>query len=478
MISIETAPSELRSEHLKENLTFLDRQRLIQPSVNSQVHFDFQGLRQSYKDDPKHPESQFISRFGRVWIYDMALSIFVDLKVNRFRQAGYQVGRVMQLALQEKERGYDGLWHFSYNTQGDCFVDPRGPTGANSWCLKAIYAYVLATGELSALAWANRVVQSYLFGRQVMDPLDARYGLIRAGFHNPDDIDRIDGMGYHVYEGERNRPYEFCVLEHNANVVGTYRLAFRATQKYAPSQTAFLRELIHRHEILMRGMRRLFWQGDHFVSAVDGKGHFFLGTDGQPSIAVDNNTWAPHVFVPYDPDFALTSLRYCLNRFLIQTPSALVEGFDPSEEFPSVPPRLEGAYFFTASFSDPFVDVPSKHRPTMEKLIQLEATYGLICFIWDLLPYLSDSPDRLPLQRRVQDLYQSMIHLQRLYGSCAAPYASANVPGVFTTLNSVTTAATAATTAALLLDISDSDWIGVSPPAEFVVDGRAPLKSC
>lgn len=476
MVSIEIAPSELRNQHLRENLTFLDRQRLLQPSVNTQIEFDFQGLRQSYKNDPRHPESRFVAQFSRIWIYDAALNIYADLKAGRFRLAGYQVGRVMQLALQEEARGYEGLWHFSYNTQEDSFIDPRGPAGSNAWCLSAVYAYLLATGETSALEWANRTVQRYLFRLQVMDPAHPLCGLIQAGLYNPDDLELCDNMGYHVYERNANQPYEHAILEHNIDVAGTYRLAFRAIRRFAPHQAPLLKELIRRHDLLMQGIRRCFWQKDHFVSALNGKGHFFLGIDGQPSVAVDNNTWAAHVFLPYDPELALQSLQYVMNRFVIRTPVAEVQ--DLPNRVEAEFSDLEGVYYFPAAFSDPFVQVPLEHRPKLERLFQLEAAFGLVLFLHDLAQTVGDPDLKRRLAARAEELYRRTVTLQRLYGPCAAPYASANVPAFFSTLDCVTTATTAVVAASVLSGVPNEDFIGVAPPAEFVVNGRPPLKSC
>ncbi|MBI3318492.1 MAG: hypothetical protein HYZ90_05045 [Candidatus Omnitrophica bacterium] len=460
------------SDDLKECLRFLDRQRLMTPSVNGQIGFDFQGLRQSYLDNPKHPDARFIARFGRIWIYDVALSIYADLKAGRFRSAGYQAGRVMQVALQEEEKGFRGLWHFSYNTQGDLFIDPRGPTGANAWCLNAIYSTMISAGDSSALSWANRMVKEYLFPQQVMEKEDTRFGLVRAGLHNADDAARGDGMGYRVYEGRANHPYQHCILEHNADAAGTFRLAFRASRHFGFKGEKFLEELIHRHDLLMKGIRRIFWQGDHFVSALDGEGRLFTGTDGQPSLAVDNNTWAAHVFLPYDLEMSLSSIRYVEKKFLIQTPPALLE-----DAHAPASAGLHGLYYFTAAFVDPFVQVAEEDRGKMEHLLHPEAAFGFVLFLKEAAERVGQPQERERLMRRAMELYDQTVRLQRLYGSGGAPYASANVPRIFSTLHSVTTAASGAIAAGILQGARSDDFIGVVPPPEFSVDGKSPEKA-
>lgn len=458
-------------QYLRDGLAFLDRQTLIQPSVNEQIGFDFQGLRKSYRDDPSHPDARFVARFGRIWIYDVGLSIYADLKTGRLRQAGYQAGRVMQLALKEKERGFKGLWHFSYNTQGDLFIDPRGPTGANAWCLNALLSYLLATGNTAGREWIKETVREYLFDLQVMDPKDPRFGLIRAGRHNADDAPQGDAMGYHVYEGNLNQLYPHAILEHNADVAGTFRLVYQAVQRFDPNDGRLLEELIHRHDLLMRAIRRCFWQGDHFVSAIQSNGQFYTGTDGEPSVAVDNNTWAAHIFLPYDPDLCRSAIRYVEQRFLTRTPPAQVEDLPAGSESK----ELEGFYYFPSSFQDPFVLVPDEHRPKLEQMLQPEAAFGFVLFLKDAASHTPDPKEREALQTRAWDLYRQAVELQQLYGPSGAPYASANLPKIFSTLHSVTTAATGLITTAILEGkASGDDFIGAAPPEEFVVDGKKP----
>ncbi len=461
------------SEYLKGALAFLDGQMLIAPSVNGQIGFDFQGLRQSFREDPRHPDSNKVARFGRIWMYDVALSIYADLKAGRIRQAGYQAGRVMQLALREEERGYRGLWHFSYNTRGDDFIDPRGPAGANAWCLNAIYAYLLQRPDAGLLQWANRMVREYLFVLQVMDSGDPRHGLIRAGLHNADEAARGDAMGYRVYEGEINHPYQHVILEHCADAAGTLRLAHRANRRLPAPEGRFLEELARRHDLLLQGMRRRFWQEDHFVSALDDSGKVICGTDGQPSIAVDNNTWSAHVFVPYDLELARSAVQFIERNFVVMTPPAGVEDAQPGAD----PTGLKGLFYFLANFSDPFVKVPAEARGKMEQMFQIEAAFGYVLFLLGMAGCLPDPKEGQRFRQRAEEIYRNTVKLLQLYGPSAAPYASVNVPAVFSTLSSVTTAGSGVATTAILEGAPGDDFIGVLPPPEFTVAGKPPLKS-
>ncbi|MBI3322159.1 MAG: hypothetical protein HYZ94_00560 [Candidatus Omnitrophica bacterium] len=465
--------SEQRSEYVRDALAFLDRQMLNSPSVNDQVGFDFQGLRQSFQEDPAHPDSKQVAQFGRIWIYDVALSIYADLKADRIRQAGYQAGRVMQLALREEELGYRGMWHFSYNTRGDAFIDARGPTGANTWCLNAIYAYLLQRPEGSLLQWANRKVAEYLFPRQVMDPQDPRHGLIRAGLYNADEMARGEAMGYRVYRGDLNRDYQHVILEHCADAAATFRLAFRVNQRLPLPDRGFLEELVRRHDRLLQGMRRCFWQKDHFVSALDESGAVYRGTDGLPSVAVDNNTWSAHVFAPYDMELARSAIKFVEDRFVLEAPPASVEDTTRAADARG----LKGVFYFLANFSDPFVQMPEDVRPKMETIFQMEAAFGFALFLLGASACTTDPEEKNRLREKAEEMHQHTLGLLRLYGPSGAPYASANVPAIFSTLHSVTTAATGVVATAILEGAPGDDFIGVVPPPEFTVAGKKPLLS-
>ena len=339
--------------------------------------------------------------------------------------------------------------------------------------MNALYAYGLARGDAPLIEWANRAVQDYLFAQQVMDSRDPRFGLVRAGFYNADEVKDEAAMGYRVYEGDRNHPYEHVILEHCIDAAGTFRLAYRATRKHLPSQKKFLDELIHRHDLLMQNARRRFWHDDHFISALDPSGVPYTGTDGKPSEAVDNNTWAAYVFLPYDLETARHAARYVEDQFLIRVPPGQVE----DTLHPEIPAGLEGLYYFRSTFVDPFVAVSSEFRPKMEQTLQPEAALGLVLFLAALARQMPDAQEKSRLDARARELYAQTVKLLSLYGPGGAPYASANIPMIFSTLNSTTTASCSVIAASILEGASADDFIGVVPPAEFVVDGKPPLIS-
>jgi hypothetical protein len=289
-------------------------------------------------------------------------------------------------------------------------------------------------------------------------------------------------MGYRVYEGDLNRRYEHVILEHCIDAAGTFRLAYRATRKIMVPGTGtvpgtdvsrFLAELVRRHDLLMQGARRCFWQKDHFVSALDPTGTPYTGTDGLPSVAVDNNTWAAYIFLPYDLELARMAARYVEEQFLVRVPLAQVED---AAHLPA-PEGMEGLYYFRSTFVDPFVQVPPEHRAKLEQMFQPEAAFGFVLFLAAMARQTPEPEEKPRLEARARELYEHTVSFLRLYGSGGAPYASANIPMIFSTLSSITTASSGVITAAIFEGASADDFIGVLPPKEFTVAGQEPLIS-
>ncbi|MBI3323499.1 MAG: hypothetical protein HYZ95_03435, partial [Candidatus Omnitrophica bacterium] len=206
---------------------------------------------------------------------------------------------------------------------------------------------------------------------------------------------------------------------------------------------------------------------------LDGGGEIFRGTDGQPSVAVDNNTWSAHLFAPYDLELARSAVRFIEERFVLTAPPAGVEDAQQGAD----PTGLKGLFYFLSNFSDPFVQMAPEHRPKMEQLFQLEAAFGFTLFLLGLADCTPDPGEAERLRRRAGEIHQDTLDLLRLYGPSAAPYASVNVRAIFSTLSSVSTAATGAVTTAILGGAPGDDFIGVLPPPEFTVAGQRPLKS-
>jgi len=439
-------PPTPEAVYLERSLAFLKDQRIGARIMKGK---DFSGLYQSHKHTPRNPNSQYVAAYGRSWVYDCALGIYADLKSGKTEQARRGVDALVRLAEHEDKLGFRGLWHFSYNTMADDFIDPRGPLGANLWCLNAIYAYMLQTGDSRPLAWTNEKVAGFVFTQQVLDGKDPRYGLFRAGLENPVDLARGDAMGYHVYEGipsdfdellresqrlsqeilglvlphPLNKPVatalealrlarptdevinsqvEFCSIEHNADAVATLRLAARAAYRFLPVEREFLDELKRRHDLTLDALDRMW------VREADGAGHFVtaMEADGtlNTSVAVDNNTWVPAVLLDYDEERVWESIQFTRTRFLVEDVGC------------------KGLFFFNSDFTDRYVNLTEAEREEMERLIQPEATWGFVQLLWEYARKTKHSPRRKEALALARELAENMIAFQALYAATGDPY--------------------------------------------------------
>lgn len=425
---------------------FLDAQRIESRRIGGK---DFDGLYQSYKPNPRNPASQFIAAYGRVWPYDSALGVYADLKTGRFEHARRAVDALVALGDNEERSGFRGLWHFSYNTLNDDFVDPRGPLGGNLWALSAILNYILVTGDTRHLDWANARIVGYVFDQQVIDPEDRRYGFFRAGLENAADLARGDAMGYHAYEGPTasiedllrnsqrrsqvllglflpdplNKPVawylktaraagpsddivnsqvEYVAIEHQADAIAMLRLAGRAAAQFRPEDRRLSEALRARHALVMSALDKLW------VADPDGTGHYVTGMrrDGSlnRSVAVDNSTWVAGVLLDYDEERAWACIEHAVKRFV-----AVDGGF-------------RGLFFFTRDFEDDYVQLDASAREVMEYMIQPEATWGFVQVLLQFARRTEDPVRHEYTLRLAEDLALNMVAFQAFYAREGDPY--------------------------------------------------------
>jgi len=433
----------------------------------------FSYLWQSYEEEPTHPYSEYIAMYKRTWVYDDALAIYAQLKTaelakatgdhesaqRHIENARRATEAFVYLADWEESKGFNGLWHFSYNVFGDNFIDPRGPLGADIWVLNAIYSYIIQTADTRHLGWINHKVKNFIFGQQVMDEKDPRHGLIRAGLYNASDYAKGDSMGYNVYGDDPNVQNENCFVEHNADYIGLLRLAAIAEIGFNESRDkGFLDELKNRHEACLKAVIKNFWQDDHFSTGMSETGKV------NTSVAVDNNSWLADVIMVYDMERAWQSLQFNEKRFIIE----LELGRQ----------KAEGLFFFTRDFHDMFIQkLRRKDREKLEKMIQPEATFGYIALLMRYARYTKDEARRQKCLELVERLYSSMIKIKKHYGSRKLPYATLDIKGYFNTMGSMASIATGAVVTAAMLGANADDFIGVAPPAYFTVDEKPPIVS-
>ncbi|MCB1196483.1 hypothetical protein KDK77_09890, partial [bacterium] len=150
----------------------------------------FRGAVTGYDANEKHPqygsdEYKALIQFGRVNPYDVSVSVFADINNGDYRSARTKVRSLLRVIQSEQDSGFNGVVHFWYNTDGDESVSGIAPLGNTAWTLKAIFAYIDATGDRSILEGKSgeslRKSLDFVLSQQVTDSKDPRYGLFMAG---------------------------------------------------------------------------------------------------------------------------------------------------------------------------------------------------------------------------------------------------------------------------------------------------------
>lgn len=411
------------------------------------------GVYRSYHPDPANRVHAFFAGYPRFWVYDEALTVYYLLQANRPKEARTVVDALVRIAEQEKNKGFDGLWHFSYGTR---YVDPRAPMGAVGWVFKAIYAYTLRTGDTKYLVWANHQLRELVLdsakGLQVSNKEDPRFGLIQAG-----------------YEG--NKVAGHVILEHQWNFTDVFRLAYRATERFLRNEEPFLNLLVQRHGLLMSKVKEKLW-----VDGAPGDAHFWTGMSATGAIyrseAWDGVGWA--TWDAYDEEMAWKQIQHLDKRFAVKLDVSQFEDLPPNRA--KAGEKVGGLIFFTRDFEDPYV----RKSPKFEQMLQPEATFGAI---WRLIQFsirTTDLERREWAVQRATSLYRSMVRLNEIYSDekrPGLPYATMDIELLFSTMRSIASNANAGIVTNLLKGKDGGDYIGVTPPGRMLVAGKAPLKS-
>ncbi|MFH1847995.1 MAG: hypothetical protein ABH825_02110, partial [Candidatus Omnitrophota bacterium] len=464
-VALKTDFSDIADKgYLRDSLKWIESARL-------NAYGRFGSLWRSYRRNPANPASRYVARYGRTWIYDNALAIYAELKTAALAQmsgcpntgaahtqnAKKAADALVNLSRLEEQNGFKGLWRFSYNTIDDNFVDPRGPLGANLWALNAIYAYILQTGDERNLGWLKDSVKSFLFKQQVMDENDPRFGLIRGGLYNASDYKKGENMGYSVDEGDPNIQNEYCFIEHNADFIGTLRLAAIAEKRFNGGRDEkFLSDLRQRHELCVKAILKNFWLGDHFCTAMEPDGTI------NTSVAVDNNSWVADIIMPYDAERAWQSIRYNRKKFMV-----MMRLGDKV---------IDGLSFFAGDFKDPYLmNMSDADRKLMEEMVQPEATFGYVLLLMRYAEHTPNKERKAECLMLINRLYRSMVLLKEHFGGLGTPYATVDIPGYFNTMESMAGTATGVVVTTAMLGVDADDFIGISPPEDFTVDGRRPF---
>ncbi len=530
----------LNPDDYKDSVRFIDRQRITgQPPVmpiNIPAEaleryrrvrgrdfrgFNFNGLHRSYRSDPDNPHwagpegSAQMAKFGRVWIYDSALGIKAEVgaaqaaladgrrddALERFNLLWRSSRALVELGKDEEALGFSGGWHFSYNTDGDSWIDPRAPMGGVLWGINALYdaiGFVLTADDpairshrqeaLELLVWVDMLVKRLVFFMQVMDPDDPRDGLIRNMVYNSliDAGLSMDDAGYRVYEGQPNRAGQFVIFEHNADLADVLRNAAKVNAAAAlidarfqspKFQKGFMDELPVRHERLLNALWDKAWVGDHFVTAMEADGTI------NTSVALDNQTWVAGVFLPYSEDRVWRALDYAWEEFRTKGRDGRIAtrlGDLVLEDVPAAGRRwvqqladeeIAAVHFFDWNFKDPYVVVPAARRHKLIEMVQPEANEGIRDLLIRVALVTRDPQRREAALRRAELITKTLSMIRKIYGGL--PYATNYIPDLMSTLQAMAPEASFATVSTRLMGAPVA-LIGTAAPDHFTFQGRRP----
>ena len=348
---------------------------------NLQLGVSFEGLWRSYQYCAGRYQ-EYLSLYSRVWPYDASVGLFSVMVEGDYDRAHIAVDTFMRVLRAEKKKGYRGLFHFSYNTSADSFIDPREPQGATQWVLKSIFAYMLDTGDIAYMDELIGYLRTDILPLQILGPEHPAYGLLRQGYAHPKGLDQ---GGYQIYEelDKLNTVAHMVNIEHNADFIDLLRLVAFCCQKYhdklSNADVDFIDELRKRHALAMQAAVCIR-KGPYWPTAFD--------VFGQPnwSRAIDHYTWLSHTFVDVEnnEDIPWQSIQILMNEFSVVIDSMTVL-YNTAETVIYFDRPLKGIYFFQQDFGDQFVAIDDEKRMRLEKMIQPEATAGAICFLQDFI---------------------------------------------------------------------------------------------
>ncbi len=383
---------------------------------NLALDVDMQNLWASYQPCSNY-YSQWLAGYKRVWPYDASLGLFAVMVENDFERATLGAYNFMDVMRAEKKQGYRGLYHFSYNTDGDDFIDPREPQGATQWVLKSLYVYMLETGDLRFYKELTMHVITDVLPLQITTPGYPAYGLLRQGYTHPDGLGQ---GGYNIYENleDLNMLSHRVNLEHNADFIDLLRLMCLAYDKYKDSKAVrettgpeFRDELRKRHALVMQAVQRLR-KDAHFPTAFDEEGN------ANWSRAIDHYTWLSHTFIDVknNDDIPWDSIKILYDEFSTSIKSIAIKERDREERVALEKPA-RGIFFFQQTFGDCFVSIDAESRERLEKMIQPEATAGAIIMLMDFIRATDNPYRRWFALSFMYELFEGLAEVHQAYKS-------------------------------------------------------------
>ena len=387
------------------------------------LDLNMKNLWQSYRESDSI-YSRWLAKYGRVWAYDAALALYTSLAEKDYERAKLGVENFIMLIRAEKHKGYRGLLHFSYNTIEDDFIDPREPQGATQWVLKALYAYMLETGDLTYFNELTGYVRNDILPLQILDPQHPAYGLLRQGYMHQNGLSQ---GGYNIYDDveQLNVLSHGVTMEHNADYIDFLRLITLVIDTYPEKlqryTSNFRNELKMRHALCMQGSKNVR-KKNYWPTAFGPYG------DTNWSMAIDQYTWLAHTFIGVDgnDDIPWKSINIIYNEFTTEIDSITVlRGHN--EVVVPLSKKVKGIFFFTWDFFDKFVSMKDSDRFKLEEMIQPEATAGGIIFLMDFIRTTDDQQKREFAVSFMNELLEGLAEIHKVYNQQPS-YAGGGMP--------------------------------------------------
>jgi len=416
--------------------------------------FEFNGLYREYEPGDR---DEMLTRHGRIWPYGNALVLMALVALGEKESARELMDALVRLGKAEEALGFQGGYHFSYNSQGerlvdgevqrDSFIHPMGPTGNALWVVGALYAAMRQLGDWRHLEWVNALRRRLFEDIQIRDAKDLRYGLLPGGrytdltgrinpktqkpFPSVGDRNFIDEVGYRVYEGDPNRLLEDVAKEHLDDAVWVAWQAYLANEA-APTyhkgrwNAQEKGRFLESYRLLVNNLARL-WVGDHPVTGIESDPS--AGAERRlrlnESVATDNGAWG-WAMLAYNEEMAWQAIQFIRRNFRVglkvgelvglptDTKEAIRDGrIDPEAE-------VVGTSFWQESFMDSFVGllVPlsDERRAAWKRMIHPEATLGVVHFLNLYARRTTNDERRRQAQAFSDELWHGMIQLRELYG--------------------------------------------------------------
>ena len=408
---------------------------------------DFTGAQCEYFDpNSKSQKPNPIVQYGRVWVYGQGIAL------SQAARSG-QSGKAHKLAqwlynnrqwvdLEEGTRIHAG-WHFSQNTDGDDFKDPRFITGANAWVAEGLAEYLASSvfQELSA-ADKSKYRQFYadvldgLLYHQVMDTTHPNAGLFRAGWSKDVLKNLPEGFKYNEMIGILGYPdtrearalnpqtvqLMNVVTEHNIDMLSVlnFTIDHFSSLELPSTDLINLTELTNRRNHLRTAIFDKLFKMD--------EGRFITGRDasGVSSVhtAIDNASWLARAV-----NFAeLNSVqREKLGQALLYTVDSFVKFMDYQGRW------YYGAHYFQSDFEDLFITKGGAQT----NAYHLEATTGLILGLNEYADAYPEDGFSSYFRYRAKQLWLAM---QPFVEDNGFIYSSESIQDLFSPLESITSA--------------------------------------